>query len=192
MKEEIPEGLVEEVKDAFPPFGTHGYEHTERVLRICEHIGRKEGADLSILLPAALLHDIARGEHDHAEVGAQRCRSILSRYGYDVKTIEAISEAVSAHSFSGRKPPKSLEAKILSDADKLDALGAIGVYRTAVYSGEYGRPIDDFVRHFDEKLLKLETLLFTEEAKRMAAERTDYMKGFIEKLGKEIGRDFRA
>ena len=189
MKGELSPELVAEIEKTFPPYGTHGYEHTSRVLDTCRYIGRKEKADMSILLPAALLHDIARGDDNHAQAGAEKARPILTRHGYDEKKIEAISQAISTHSFSGRKPPKSLEAQILSDADKLDALGAIGVYRTAVYSGEHARPIEDFVKHFNEKLLKLEGLLFTEEAKRMAADRTEYMKGFLKQLEEETRRD---
>lgn len=189
MRDEIPPGLIVEIEETFPLYGTHGYEHTARVLETCRHIGKTEKADLSILLPAALLHDIARGDDDHAQAGADKARSILTRYGYDEEKIEAISQAISTHSFSGRKPPKTLEAKILSDADKLDALGAIGIYRTAVYSGEHARPIEDFVKHFDEKLLRLEGLMFTDEAKRMAAERTEYMKRFLERLDEELRQD---
>ena len=186
MKDEIPPGLVVEIEKAFPQYGTHGYEHTSRVIETCRHIGKIEKANLTILLPAALLHDISREDNNHAQSGADQARSILTKYGYDKEMIEMISQAISTHSFSGHKPPKTLEAKILSDADKLDALGTIGIYRTAVYSGEHARPIEDFVSHFKDKLLRLEGLLFTNEAKRMAAGRTEYMKGFIERLAKEL------
>ncbi len=179
-----------EVKRSTPPFGTHGYEHVDRVYITCQHIGEIEGADMRILLPAALLHDIARDEQNHAEAGAEKAKSILKRYGYTLDEIEKIANAISTHSFSGKKPPVSLEGKILSDADKLDALGALGVYRTAVYSGEHARPIEDFIAHFHEKLLKLEGLMFTAEAKRMAQDRTAYLGEFVNRLKHELKQEF--
>ncbi len=186
MNEKTLTALRQEVRSRTPQFGTHGFEHVERVYATCKHIGIVEKADLDILLPAALLHDIARAEENHAEAGAEKAKQILHRYGQPGETIEKITSAIVTHSFSGKKPPKTLEAKILSDADKLDALGAIGIYRTAVYSGEHVRPIEDFVTHFNEKLLKLEGLLFTGEAKRMAEERTQYMIAFLAQLEKEL------
>jgi uncharacterized protein len=189
MDEEMLARLREEVRMQAPPFGTHGFEHVDRVFDACLHIGLVEKADLDILLPAALLHDIAREEENHAQAGAEKAKPILHRYDQPEKTIEAITAAIASHSFSGKKPPETLEAKILSDADKLDALGAIGVYRTAEYSGEHARPIEDFVAHFHEKLLKLEGLLFTEEANRMARGRTQYMKDFLVQLGKELSQE---
>jgi uncharacterized protein len=178
--------LREEVRRSTPQFGTHGFEHVERVYDTCQHIGKREKANLDVLLPAALLHDISREEENHAQAGAEKAKPILRRYGLTEDTIEEIASVIASHSFSGKKPPKTLEAKILSDADKLDALGAIGIYRTAVYSGEHARPVDDFIAHFHEKLLKLEGLLFTDEAKRMARNRTQYMADFVERLNGEL------
>ncbi len=181
--------LRDEIRSQTPPNGTHGFEHVERVYDTCQHIGRVERADLDILLPAALLHDIAREEESHAQAGAEKSKEFLRRYDEPEESIEKIASAIASHSFSGKRPPKSLEAKILSDADKLDALGAIGVYRTAEYSGEHTRPIGDFVAHFYEKLLQLEGLLFTNEAKRMASGRTQYMKDFLAQLERELRQE---
>ena len=181
--------LREAIRKQTPPNGTHGFEHVERVYDTCLHIGRLEKANFDVLLPAALLHDIARGEENHAKAGAEKAKHILQSYGEPEENLEKITSAIASHSFSGKKPPKSLEAKILSDADKLDALGAIGVYRTAEFSGEHTRPIGDFVAHFYEKLLQLEALLFTDEAKRMAAGRTQYMQDFLAQLEKELRQE---
>ncbi len=181
--------LRDEIRSHTPPNGTHGFEHVERVYDTCQHIGRIEKADLNVLLPAALLHDIARDEKSHAQAGADKAKQVLQRYDEPEDKIEEITHAIASHSFSGKKPPKTLEAKILSDADKLDALGAIGVYRTAEYSGEHIRPIGDFVAHFYEKLLQLEGLLLTEEAKRMASGRTQFMKDFLVQLEKELRQE---
>jgi uncharacterized protein len=189
LDEKMLADLREEVRSLTPPYGTHGFDHIERVYKICLQIGSVEDVDLGILLPAALLHDNARDEENHAQAGAEKAKPILRRYGQSEENIEKIAMAISTHSFSGNKPPQTIEAKILSDADKLDALGAIGTYRTAVYSGEYARPVEDFIAHFHEKLFKLEDLLFTDEAKRMARERTRYMRDFVAHLEKELRQE---
>ncbi len=180
---------MDEIRGQTSPNGTHGFEHIERVYDTCRHIGHVERADLDVLLPAALLHDIARDETNHAQTGAEKAKQVLRRYGEPEGRIQEISSAIASHSFSGKKPPETLEAKILSDADKLDALGAIGVYRTAEYSGEHTRPIGDFIAHFYEKLLQLERLLFTDEAKRMARGRTQFMKDFLAQFEKELRQE---
>jgi uncharacterized protein len=189
LNETIIANLSKELRSLTPPYGTHGFEHTERVYNTCRNIGLIEGADLDILLPAALLHDLARGEENHANISAEKAKSILGRFCQSEETIERVATAISTHSFSGNKVPKTLEAKILSDADKLDALGAIGIYRTAVYSGEYARSVDDFINHFNEKLLKLERLIFTNEAKRIARQRTQYMSDFLAHIEKELRQE---
>jgi uncharacterized protein len=190
MGEDTLVRMRDEVRRSTPPYGTHGYEHVDRVYNTCLHIGKIEGADMKILLPAALLHDVAREEQNHAEAGAEKAKSILKRYGYTSDEIEKIANAISTHSFSGKKLPVTLEGKILSDADKLDALGALGVYRTAVYSGEHARPIEDFIAHFHDKLLRLEGLMFTAEARRMAKDRTEYLSEFVNRLGRELKQEF--
>jgi uncharacterized protein len=189
MKQELLDNLRKEARALTPQYGTHGFDHIERVYNACRHIGIIEKANFDILLPAALLHDIAREEQRHAQKGAEKVKPILRRYSQSEEDIEAIAAAISSHSFSGKKPPKTIEAKILSDADKLDALGAMGIYRTALYSGEHARAIEDFIAHFYNKLLKLEKLLFTNEAKRMAAGRTKYMNDFLIQLEKELNQD---
>ena len=190
MGEDALAKMRDEVQRSTPPYGTHGYEHIDRVYNTCLHIGKIEGADMRILLPAALLHDVARGEQNHAKAGGEKAKPILQRYGYSSDEIEKITKAISTHSFSGKKPPLTLEGKILSDADKLDALGSLGIYRTAVYSGEHARPIDNFIAHFHEKLLRLEGLLFTVEAKRMARDRIEYMGEFVKRLERELKQEF--
>ena len=189
MGEENLADMMEEIRKSMSPYGTHGYEHVERVYYTCLHIGRVEKANMKILLPAALLHDFARNEENHAKASAEKARLLLRIYGYSPFEIEKITNAISTHSFSGNKFPEILEGKILSDADKLDALGALGVYRTAVYSGEHARPVNDFIAHFHNKLFKLEGLLFTAEAKRMAKKRTKYMGEFVNRLEKELKQE---
>ena len=186
MDEEMLDAIRAEARGLLPEFGTHGFEHTERVCRACRHLGGGVGADLSVLLPAALLHDVGRGTADHALESAEIARRILEALGYEGDEVEAVVEAISAHSFTGGRSSASLEARVLSDADKLDATGALGTYRAAMYSLEHGRPIGDFIAHFHEKLLKLKDRLFTEEARRLAESRHRFMLDFLSQLDREL------
>ena len=186
LDEKTLDAIWTEARKLLPEFGTHGFEHTERVYRACLQIGGRVGADLSILLPAAILHDVGRGADDHAFESANIASRILLSRGCQRDKVEAVIKVISTHSFSGGKAPASLEAKVLSDADKLDAMGALGIYRAAKYSAEHGRPIEDFVAHFHEKLLKLRGQLFTEEARRLAEPRHKFMLDFLNQLNSEV------
>ena len=181
------EKLERIVSDLMPPHGTHGLEHTMRVYRTCKALGKTLNADMSILLPAVLLHDIVRDSGDHASASSIKAGEILRGLHYSEKAIEAISIIIGAHSFSAGRMPESLEAKVLSDADKLDAMGALGVYRAAMYSAENGRPLDDYVAHFSEKLLTLRDMLFTDEARRLAESRHRFLLEFLEQIEGELG-----
>ena len=180
------EKLERIVSDLMQPHGTHGLEHTMRVYRTCMALGKAQEADMSILLPAALLHDIVRDGGDHASVSSHNAGEILRELHYTEKAVAAISKTISAHSFSAGRVPESLEAKVLSDADKIDAMGALGVYRAAMYSAENGRPLEDFVAHFTEKLLTLKDMLFTDEAKRLAESRHTFLLGFLVQIESEL------
>ena len=150
---------------------SHDSEHVERVRRIAIFIAEKEGADVEIVEKAAELHDIARNKKNHAVEGSKLAREILSAQGYDGEFIERVASCIETHSFSGGKRPESLEAWILSDADKLDAMGAIGVARAFLYSRESGRGIVETIKHFEEKLLKLYNMLHTETARKIGLRR---------------------
>lgn len=184
--EELLKRLRVKIRGSLPQTGTHSYEHTKRVYDLALHIGEREGADLGILLPAALLHDIGRGERDHAEAGAKKARKILEEIGLEARRIERIIEAIATHSFSGGREPMTLEARVLSDADKLDAMGAIGIYRAAMYSAEYNRPLEGFLKHFKEKLLRLKELIYTEEGRRLARGRHRFIVEYLERLRMEL------
>ncbi|AFK21983.1 HD domain-containing protein [Pyrococcus sp. ST04] len=168
--------------------GSHGLSHTERVLKLALEIGKKEGADLEVLALAAILHDVARPLEekglikDHAKESAKIARDILNNY----PKIEEVVHAIEAHRFSRGVEPRTLEAKILSDADKIDALGAVGIARVFMYSGEHGRSIEDSIRHFEEKILKLKDLMYTKTGKKIAEERHKIVEDFLEELKKEI------
>ena len=163
--------------------GCHGYEHTERVIETCKVLGAALHADMDILIPAAILHDIGRGNDNHAHHSAKVAREILNDLGYP--KIDEIVHAIDVHSFSAGGEAKTLEARILSDADKLDAMGAFGIYRAAQYGIEHERPQEEFINHFHEKLLKLKDLLYTDEAKKLAEQRHTFMQQYLEQINKE-------
>ena len=168
---------------------SHGFDHVLRVYRLCLEIGIREKADLNVLKIASLLHDIGRAlgyEKNHAAKSAEIAEKYLSSLGLPPEFIERVIEAIKAHSFSSGEIPKSLEAKVLSDADKLDAIGAVGIARCFMYSGEQGRGIDKSIEHFYEKLLRLKDLMYTETAKKIALKRHKVMLKFLEQLKKEL------
>ena len=178
------EKLVEISKNHQTQIGCHGYEHTERVIELCKVLGTKLGADMDVLIPAAILHDIGRKHDNHAQRGAEMAREILRDLDYS--KVDEIVHVIDVHSFSAGGEAKSLEAKILSDADKLDAMGAMGIYRAAQYSVEHQRDQPEFIDHFHEKLLTLKNLLYTDEAKKLAEKRHNFMLQYLDQLDKEL------
>jgi uncharacterized protein len=185
-------GIREHVRGVLTRQGSHGMDHIDRVTALCERIGREEHADMDILIPAALLHDIARPlekQHGipHHEEGARMAASYLSSIGYDKSKIPAIVSAIRTHRFKSAERPETLEAQILSDADKLDALGAVGIARTFMRAGEHGTSMADGVRHFHDKLLKLPGLMHTRTGQRFARDRHAFLREFLERIGDETG-----
>lgn len=172
--------------------GSHGMDHTERVTRMCRVIGEAEHADMDVLIPAALLHDIARPREKekglpHEIEGARMAEEFLAGIGYDRLRIPAVAAAIRSHRFSTGNSPETPEAKILSDADKLDAMGAVGIARTFMRAAEHGGDIDDAVFHFHDKLLKLRDRMYTETGKKIARERHAQLVAFLDALEKEQG-----
>ena len=165
---------------------SHDEGHVERVKRWAIYIAMKEGADVEVVSKAAELHDIARDRPNHAIEGAKIARRILEEQGYDEDFIAKVVHCIEAHSFSSGIEPKTLEAKVLSDADKLDAMGAIGIARAFMFGGEKGRSIEETLKHFEEKLLRLKDLIYTETAKRVAEDRHKFMLEFYERLRREL------
>jgi len=124
--------------------GTHGFDHVLRVYRLAERIALTEGADVDIVRAAALLHDASpasrRADHQHSS--AAFARQILAERGWAEEDLAAVEHAIRAHRFRGAaEPPRSLEAQVLFDADKLDAIGAVGVARALAYAAQHGQPI---------------------------------------------------
>jgi len=120
--------------------GGHDFHHVWRVVQLAERIARAEGADPEIVLAAAWLHDIgeSRGRADHHLRGAAMARELLATGGRPPGFVEAVAHAVEAHRFRVDPAPRTLEARVVSDADKLDAIGAIGVARAFAYAGAQG------------------------------------------------------
>ncbi|MBA7631382.1 putative protein YedJ [subsurface metagenome] len=172
----------------------HGFSHVERVFNLCLRLGKKLGANLLILKVAALLHDIGRinknkvySNKNHAEMSAEMASEFLKsndfRLSYEV--YDNIIHSIKAHSFSNNISPKTLEAKILSDADKLDALGAIGLYRTIGFTVKNQGGIDQVIKHLENKIMKLKDLLFLDISRKIAKERQHIILDFYNKIKKE-------
>ena len=187
--------MLEYVRSVFQESGAHGFDHIERVTRLCEMLGAREGADMSILIPAALFHDIGRPLEEktglpHEEEGARMAESYLRSVHYPEDLIPAITHAIRAHRYSTGVAPETKEARILSDADKLDAMGAVGIARTFMQSGERGGGIPDAIDHIHEKLLHLQGLMYTESARDIAGRRHAFLTRFLETLNGEMACRF--
>ena len=175
------------------PDDLHGLGHTLRVL--CNALWlleeEKLEADMDVVIAASLLHDVGRmlerwtGLH-HAASSAEIARVLLPRLGFPKGKVESVASAILEHSFSLGGRPSSPESCVLSDADKLDAIGAIGIARVFMYSGEHGRDIEASLKHFEEKILKLKDIMYTETAKRIAEDRHRFTVEFIERIKREI------
>ena len=153
----------------------HGWPHVERVARYCEIILEKSNADVNdeVLALAVILHDIGRSyksETHHAVIGSKIARMLLKGMGYEDDVIDHVVHAILAHSYSLGIKARTMEAKILSDADKLDALGAIGIFRVIYESGKQGRGFNDTLKHLRDKILRLLDHLYLKESKSLALE----------------------
>jgi uncharacterized protein len=204
--------IYQETQQRFADFDdpSHGWEHVRRVYDLALRIGEEEGADALIVGLAALLHDIGRLVHQkgvpHALLSVEEARVVLKEYELTQEQLEAVLHAIEAHSFSQGIEPRTLEARVLRDADRLDGLGAIGILRWAItgaikrkpqtrsYDPEdpfaQGRELDDtlyMLDHFYTKLLKLEQGMYTATGRALAQQRTAYMRGYLEEFRLELG-----
>ena len=167
----------------------HGVEHVRRVFALTQFILEKEGGDETVVYPAVLLHDVGRKVsigRNHSKKSAEIALEILRKIKYPENKIDLIIKAILEHSFSAGMRPSFKESKILSDADKLDALGAIGIARVFMESALRKRGIREAKKHFYEKILKLPNLMETETGKQLAWERLTITKIFLEELEKEV------
>ena len=187
----------------------HDLEHTLRVNRTANMLARLEGADHELVSLIALLHDVDDVKlFPESNPGLEHAVSFLCTHAVPVDRITLICTAIRQISFAGKDSvaPDTLEGKCVQDADRLDALGAVGIARAFAYGGAHHRKMYDpavlprmkmsgeeyrryggstTINHFYEKLMLLENLMNTSAAKRIAAARTAYMRGFLEEFRKE-------
>lgn len=171
----------------------HDYYHIERVVKVAGRIAKEENADLFLVELAAWLHDL--GDYKLND-GIDKSEELISEFLIELnlpqeiisKTIEIVSQV----SFSKGNSPATVEAKIVQDADRLDAIGAIGIARCFAYGGSKHReiynpenPDETSIQHFYDKLLKLKDLMNTETAKKIAEQRHQFLEEFLERFYKE-------
>jgi uncharacterized protein len=171
--------------------GAHTFDHTMRVYALSVRIGKDMEADLKILGAAALLHDVGRSKEgetgtSHSILSGEISQEILKKAGYDNDEIQRVVDAIRTHRFSEGLEPNSLEGRILSDVDKLDAMGAIGVFRAIAQAERTVVGIRGFLNHADEKLLKLKDLMYTKGAMVVAEERHRTLEAFVLQLREEL------
>lgn len=183
----------------------HDYWHIYRVWQTAKKIGQEEGAELFVVELAALLHDIADEKLNESEAaGLAKVRGWLQEQNVAEDALEHVMEIISTMSFKGgsKTGMRTLEGAVVQDADRLDALGAVGIARTFAYSGakgqlshdphlkprtdmtaeEYRKGKSTAINHFYEKLLKLKDLMNTAYGKRMAEDRHAVMEAFLEQF----------
>ena len=186
----------------------HDYQHVLRVVKNAKLLCQQEGAIEAVVIPAAWLHDCLSLPKDHpqraqaSQLAADKAINFLSSIQYPEEHFQAIHHAICCHSYSANITPTTLEAKIVQDADRLDALGAIGIARCIQVSSQLKRPLyapeDPFcttrkvddktytLDHFYQKLLKIKNTMHCRSAREEADKRTKYMQGFLEQLQDEI------
>lgn len=187
----------------------HDWWHAERVRSLAKHIAMQEGADVFVVELAALLHDVADAKFTGSdESGPRAAREWLTALSVEPKTVESVADIIGRMSYRGAlvpAEPLSVEGQCVQDADRLDAMGAIGVARTFAYGGYVHRPLYDpdvtpemhatpaayrnnvgtTINHFHEKLLLLRDRLHTESARRIAVRRHDFMVRFLDQFHAE-------
>ncbi len=186
----------------------HDFDHVLRVVAMADRIAQAEGADREVVRTAALLHDIGldAGRAGHETSAANRAKEILREHGCDAAFCDNVARAIESHRFRSGPTPQTLEAKVLFDADKLDAIGAIGVARAFAFGAHRGQKLwgevsPDYVdqpdgagadprqhtavHEFHVKLSKIKDRMFTHTGKQIADERHAFMVRFYERLDLE-------
>lgn len=212
IESQVLSNVYEEMQRRYVEFDdlAHDWTHIERVYRLAIYIAEQENADIFIVGMAALMHDIGHlstgTSLHHADLSMSMAGELLVTYDVSSATGEAILHAIESHSFSLGIEPRTLEAQVVRDADRLDALGAIGILRWAITgvvrrTGETQiyHPDDPFAEwhalddrrymldHFFTKLLKLESTMATQSGRALARERTAFMRVYLDEFKKELG-----
>lgn len=200
--------IREEAKSFFGNLNpAHDWKHVRRVENISERIAENEDADKKVVKASVLLHDIGRKKEDegeienHAEWGAKKSGEILEDLGYGEEFISEVKHCIRSHRYSRKPEPETVEAKVLSDADNLDALGATGIARTFSYGGEHSRIIADpelpaeeddepggsnSFNHLQKKILNLKNRMYTESGLEIAQDRHEFVKNYVERFKEEM------
>jgi uncharacterized protein len=186
----------------------HDLNHVLRVVKSAKLLCASEGAKPEVVVPAAWLHDCFSYPKNHPDraqssrLAADKALEFLVQIGYPIEFHQDIKHAIVAHSFSANVRPETLEAQIVQDADRLDALGAIGIARCIQVSAQLGVDLYDTndpfcaerepndrifaIDHFCTKLFKLADTMNTASAKLEAQKRTDFLKAYLTQLGTEV------
>ena len=199
-----------------PADGAHDLGHLERVWANAQRIAADEAArgnpaDMAVLEAAVWFHDLINLPKDHPDrarastLSAEVAVRLLAEAGFEPARLPAVAHAIAAHSFSAGIPPKTPEARILQDADRLEALGAVGLARMFVVAGAMGRaiadpqdplaqrrPLDDrafALDHLETKLFRLPAQMQTAAGRALAEERAEWLRGFRAQLLREMGQD---
>lgn len=168
----------------------HDYYHIERVVKVAKKLAEEENADVFMVELAAWLHDLGDYKlNDGVNRSAELISGFLLLENVEAEIIHKVIEIVSQVSFSKGNKPTSLEAMIVQDADRLDALGAIGIARCFAYGGKRGNeiynpehPEETSIQHFYDKLLKLKDMMNTSAAKKIAEERHQFLENFLQQF----------
>jgi uncharacterized protein len=202
MKESVIKQAIEYVKDVFEcEYSGHDYFHAHRVFKMATRIAEHEGANVEIVQLAALLHDVDdRKLSPDTYEGQIKVRRFLTEHNVAASTIETICQIIREVSFGANTAaPTTLEGKCVQDADRLDAIGALGIAHAFAYGGHHNRPMhhpgvapklnmtkeeyqkseSTSINHFYEKLFSLKDCMNTAAAAEIARERDAYMHAFV-------------
>ena len=208
--------LLEEYMISCAEDSAHDKEHIYRVLYNALRIAKTEAdVDMDLLITACLLHDVGRKEQFenptlcHAMVGSEKVYIFLKEHGFDEEYAERVKQCIQTHRFRKSNPPKSIEAKILFDADKLDVSGAIGIARTLIYKGTVVEPLysltaegqvsngegdvsPSFFQEYKYKLENLYSNFYTTEGARLAKERQEAAVSFYNNILREVQESYEG
>lgn len=189
MKENLIQSARLYIQDVFrTDAGGHDVSHTMRVYRNALLIADSEpSCDVEQVALAALLHDVDDRKLFSTENNAN-ARAFLESECVPQEKIEAICAIINAVSFSqnGERRPETIEAQIVQDADRLDAMGAVGIARTFAYGGSHGRPFEESIQHFHDKLLRLKDLMNTDKGRELAESRHAYLQEYLKEYAAEV------
>ncbi|EMR07280.1 hypothetical protein C772_00929 [Bhargavaea cecembensis DSE10] len=195
MNPALYEAALERISRLFGEDATgHDVHHTLRVYRMAMRLAEAEGADRELVGLAAMLHDADDPKLFGSGDGLPNAQAFMEEQGISPAQADVVCTMIGEVSFSknGSKRPSTIEGMVVQDADRLDAIGAIGIARTFAFGGSRGQAIHDpdrttgtSIAHFYEKLLKLKDLMNTEEARRIAEERHRYMEAFLSEFHDE-------